>query len=114
MSLSQTVITGVAGFVGSHLAHAFLQAGVEVIGLDNLERGSHHRIATLQAEPHFTFVQGDIRDATTVATVLSEDTVVFHEAALIDVNESLQHPSMNPSSTQLGTIRPMLQGSKPS
>lgn len=93
MALSNAVITGVAGFVGSHLAHALLKAGVNVIGLDNLERGNHDRITYLQANSRFNFVEGDIQDTTTLRTILSEDTVVFHEAALIDVNESLQYPT---------------------
>jgi UDP-glucose 4-epimerase len=94
MTFSQAVITGVAGFVGSHLAHALLKAGVEVIGLDNLKRGRYQRIAPLQASPRFTFVEGDIQDPTTLKSIFSSDTVVFHEAALIDVNESLQHPAL--------------------
>lgn len=93
MSLTHAMVTGVAGFVGSHLAHALLRTGTPVIGVDNVERGSAHRIELLQAKPHFTFVQGDIRDATLLAKWLSSDTMVFHQAALIDVNESLQQPT---------------------
>jgi UDP-glucose 4-epimerase len=93
MSLSHAVVTGVAGFVGSHLAHALLTDGVQVIGLDNLEQGSRSRLEAFQSMPHFTFVQGDIRDTSTLVTLLSSETVVFHEAALIDVNESLQQPT---------------------
>ncbi len=92
MSFSHAVITGVAGFVGSHLAQKLLAADVNVLGLDNLERGSRHRIVTLNADSHFTFVKGDIQDPDILKTILSEDAVVFHEAALIDVNESLQQP----------------------
>lgn len=93
MSFSHAVITGVAGFVGSHLARILLASGVDVLGLDNLERGSRQRIESITADAHFTFVKGDIQDTKTVKTILSEDAVVFHEAALIDVNESLQHPT---------------------
>jgi UDP-glucose 4-epimerase len=92
MSVSHAVITGVAGFVGSHLAQTLLSMNVTVIGLDNLERGSRHRITTLQTAPHFTFIKGDIRDETILDNALSDETVVFHEAALIDVNESLTYP----------------------
>ena len=93
MSFSRAVITGVAGFVGSHLAHKLLVNGVDVLGLDNLERGSRHRIESIIADARFTFVKGDIQDTKTLTTILSEDAVVFHEAALIDVNESLQQPT---------------------
>jgi UDP-glucose 4-epimerase len=93
MAISHAVITGVAGFVGSHLAHKLLAAGVNVLGLDNLERGSRHRIVSFNADAHFTFVKGDIQDTKTMKTILSNDAVVFHEAALIDVNESLQQPT---------------------
>ena len=92
MSVSHAVITGVAGFVGSHLAQTLLNTNVTVIGVDNLERGSLRRITTLQTVPHFTFIKGDIRDETILDHALSEETVVFHEAALIDVNESLTYP----------------------
>jgi len=93
MLLSRAIITGVAGFVGSHLAHALLKAGVEVIGLDNLERGSRQRITPLQVYSRFSFIEGDIRDIMTMRAILSTNAVIFHEAALIDVNESLRHPA---------------------
>ena len=93
MSFSHAVITGVAGFVGSHLAHALLKAGVDVIGLDNLERGNRQRITPLRAHPRFSFVKANIHDSMTMRAILSNDPVVFHEAALIDVNESVQHPT---------------------
>ncbi len=56
------VLTGVAGFLGSHLAERLLREGHQVLGLDNFLTGSRANVAALQAYPGFTFVQHDVED----------------------------------------------------
>lgn len=56
------LITGVAGFIGSHLAQKFLAQGLQVIGIDNLCRGSLRNIAQIQFNPKFTFCNADLSD----------------------------------------------------
>ena len=58
----RTLVTGGAGFIGSHLCDALLQRGDQVICLDNLFSGSMRNIRPLMNHPNFTFVEGDVRD----------------------------------------------------
>jgi len=58
--MERVLITGAAGFLGSHLSDKFLQEGFEVIGMDNLLTGSIQNIAHLLSHPHFTFVEHDV------------------------------------------------------
>ena len=94
MDFRRVLVTGVAGFVGSHLAKTLVQQGFQVIGLDNLSRGRLETVQALQHENNFTFVKGDILDTTLLEELLRETRLVFHEAALIDVQESLANPAL--------------------
>jgi dTDP-L-rhamnose 4-epimerase len=85
------LITGGAGFVGSHLADALAAAGHQVTLFDNLEPQVHgpdgQRPAYL--DPAHRLVVGDIRDATAIAPLLRDADVVFHLAAMVGVGQSM-------------------------
>lgn len=92
------LVTGAAGFIGSHLVEALLHAGQTVTGLDNFSTG-HRRnldevIAGLPdgAAARFTFVEGDIRDPATCARVCAGTDIVLHQAALGSVPRSIADP----------------------
>lgn len=81
----KALITGGAGFIGSHLAERLLENGDEVIVIDNLSTG---RLANLESFRHHAgmqFVKGDIRDASLVQLLVSKCDVVFHLAAAVGV-----------------------------
>ena len=59
-NVRKVLIAGGAGFVGSHLAKAFLDKGDAVVSVDNLSTGRLENIAQLQADPHFTHINADI------------------------------------------------------
>lgn len=59
------LIAGVAGFIGSHLADAYLREGVAVVGIDNLSTSTGENIAHLQQEPRFRFLQADLCEGIT-------------------------------------------------
>src|SRR4051812_22787502 len=80
---AQFLITGGAGFVGSHIADALLAAGAKrVIALDNLIRGNLNNIAAAEKTGRFELVQGDVRDRALVSSLARGCDYVFHQAAL--------------------------------
>ncbi len=83
------LITGGAGFVGSHLADALLAAGHHVRIFDNLTGQVHlHGIPEYLAEDA-EFIQGDVRDSAAVRRALAGIEVVFHMAAAVGVGQSM-------------------------
>lgn len=85
----KVVITGGAGFIGSHLAEHWLQADAQVHVLDNLRSG---RPENLAAFPDVVFHEHSITDRDIVFDVLQGATYVFHLAAMISVPESMDKP----------------------
>lgn len=82
------LVTGAAGFIGSHLCQELVASGHTVRGLDNFRSGSRQNLNNLDLE----FVEADIRDGTTVREALADIDAVFHMAAFISVPESVENP----------------------
>jgi UDP-glucose 4-epimerase len=95
----RAVVTGGAGFIGSHVVEALLARGDEVHVLDNLSRGKRERVAA-GAELHV----GDIRDPDAVFGAVRPEAV-FHLAAQADVRLSVEHPEVDADVNVLGTVR---------
>jgi dTDP-L-rhamnose 4-epimerase len=87
----RVLITGGAGFVGSHLADALAAAGHEVVLFDNLEPQVHGEGLSRPAylDPAHTLVRGDVRDADTLGPLVRTADVVFHLAAMVGVGQSM-------------------------
>jgi UDP-glucose 4-epimerase len=83
--MKKYVITGGAGFIGSHIAEHLSKEGHQVTILDSLRTGFEHNLNGLNVD----FVQGDIRDEDLVNEVVSGASGIFHLAALVSVPESL-------------------------
>ncbi len=81
----RALVTGGAGFIGSHLAERLLENGNQVLVLDNLSTGSLDNIKGFSQKPGFEFVEGDICDARTVERLVKRSDVVFHLAAAVGV-----------------------------
>ncbi len=88
----RALITGGAGFIGSHLADALIARGDSVIVLDDLSTGRRENGAHLQDHPEYTFHLGTILDAAHVQAVMSECDVVFHLAAAVGVKHVIDNP----------------------
>jgi len=88
----RVLITGGAGFVGSHLCEAFLDRGDDVFVLDNLSTGSFGNIAHLKGKPGFDYVIGDVEDEPLMAEHIDRADVVFHLAAAVGVKLIVERP----------------------
>ncbi len=93
------LITGAAGFIGSHLAEQLLQAGHAVLGLDNFHpfypaTTKRRNLAVLEQYPAFRFVEADIRDRAAVRNIFEQQSLsaVVHLAALAGVRPSIESP----------------------
>lgn len=89
------LITGGAGFIGSHIAEHLLQGKHQARVLDNFTTGKRENLAFAAENPNLEIIDGDIRDAGTVASAMSGVDGVFHEAALVSVPESVEQPGLS-------------------
>jgi UDP-glucose 4-epimerase len=92
MESLKILVTGGAGFIGSHLVKALVKAGHQVRVLDNLSTGSIENLADVLNA--IEFVRGDVRDYGTVEYAVGGVDAVVHLAALIDVAESVEKPDL--------------------
>lgn len=90
--MRKILVTGGAGFIGSNLCERLLADGDQVVCLDNFATGHKHNIEPFMANPRFTLIEGDIRDANTCAQACQGMEYVLHEAALGSVPRSIKDP----------------------
>jgi UDP-N-acetylglucosamine 4-epimerase len=89
---SKVLVTGVAGFIGSNLATDLLANGNQVVGLDSFITGKKQNLESFNADPNFTFIEGDIRSKETCDHACSGIDYVLHQAALGSVPRSIEDP----------------------
>jgi len=98
------LITGGAGFIGSHLADTLLASGYRVRALDNLTEQVHEgRARPSYLSSEVDLVVGDVRDATAVGRALEGADAVVHLAARVGVGQSMYEPAEYTSTNELGT-----------
>ncbi len=97
------LVTGGAGFIGSHLVDALVDAGCLVRVIDNFRNGKRENLAPALATGKVTLIEGDIIDPAACAHALQGATVVFHLACL-GVRHSLHDPLENHQVNALGTL----------
>ena len=88
----KALITGGAGFIGSHLAERLLKDGHQVVVVDNLSTGSLKNIESLKKRPKFDFVKGDICNTELMVRLVEQSEVVFHLAAAVGVKLVAERP----------------------
>lgn len=92
------LITGVAGFIGSHLLEKLLKLNQQVTGLDNFLTGFRHNLTAVKSVvsenqwDNFKFIEGDIRDLETCKEACKDIDCVLHQAALGSVPRSIENP----------------------
>jgi UDP-N-acetylglucosamine 4-epimerase len=93
------LVTGAAGFIGSHLVEKLLDLGQDVVGLDDFSTGNRANLSDVlgrrrrpDAPPAFRFIEGDIRDKEVCLAAARGADVVLHQAALASVPRSMKDP----------------------
>ncbi len=88
----RALITGGAGFIGSHLADAWLGLGHDVLVLDNLSTGSFDNIAHLKGRPGFEYFVDSVTNEPLLAELVDRSDVIFHFAAAVGVKLIVEQP----------------------
>lgn len=102
MTAERILVTGGAGFIGSHLVEALLESGYSVRVLDDLSSG---KLSNLPIDRcHLTLVVGDVADAPTVERAMKDCSAVVHLAAVASVQASVDDPIATHQSNFVGTL----------
>jgi nucleoside-diphosphate-sugar epimerase len=100
--MSTYLVTGGAGFIGSHLAETLVTEGHDVRVIDNLSTGKRENMQAF--ETGITYIEGDIRDMDTVERAVDGVEYVLHQAALASVPRSIEDPVSSNQVNVLGTL----------
>lgn len=105
----KALVTGGSGFIGSNVSKMLLSKGVEVVVYDNLSSGYHENIKNLPVE----FIKGDVLDRDSIKSACKGVDVVFHLAASVGRQRSIDHPQLDSEINLIGTIN-VLEGMRAS
>ncbi len=100
--VKRALVTGGAGFIGSHLAEALVADGLDVTILDNLSTGSLDNLRAIK--DRVLFCRGDIRDTDVLASAIEGTDAVFHLAAMVSVPRSVEDPVASAMINDIGTL----------
>ncbi|MFC2019167.1 SDR family oxidoreductase [Chloroflexota bacterium] len=98
------LVTGGAGFIGSHLVSKLLSKGHQVIVIDNFSTGRRDNLAHYDKSPTLSIIEADIADFNSIHTYFQEVNWVFHVAGLADIVPSIQQPMNYHHANVNGTI----------
>jgi UDP-glucose 4-epimerase len=100
--IKHALVTGGAGFIGSHLVDALIALGSRVTVIDNLSTGRKENLQ--EAGPGLDFQEGDIRDRDLLKKLMDGVDVVFHQAAVVSVPLSVAQPLASAEINEMGTL----------
>lgn len=106
--MEKVVVTGGAGFIGSHLAEELSKRGYKVTILDNLFTGKRENVEPLLKEGKVEFIQGSITDSPLLYELFQDVSYVFHEAAIPSVPRSVENPQASHEANITGTLNVLL------
>jgi len=104
LSGRRVVVTGGAGFIGSHLVDALAKEARSVVVVDNLSTGSLSNLSNVRHNPGVVFISGSILDTRLLSTAIAENDIIFHMAAIPSVARSLQDPLASDEVNVHGTL----------
>jgi UDP-glucose 4-epimerase len=105
-------VTGAAGFIGSNLVDRLLEAGMEVVGWDNLSTGQEEFLRDARTSEKFRFIRGDNLDQQALTGAMAGCDFVFHLAANADVRFGLEHPERDLQQNTIATFN-VLEAMRP-
>ncbi|RMF39577.1 MAG: SDR family oxidoreductase [Planctomycetota bacterium] len=108
--MANVLVTGGAGFIGSHIVTALVHRGDRVTVLDNLSTGFEHNLSHVRDD--IELVVGDVADAATVARAMQGVELVFHQAALASVPLSIEKPLETHQACVTGTLNVLHQAAR--
>lgn len=106
MALKRALVTGGAGFIGSHIVGRLLTEGYEVRVLDNFSSGKRENLADVAKDVEI--VEGDIRSEETTLRAAEGCEIIYHEAAIVSVPYSVEHPRETHDVNIRGTLNVLL------
>jgi dTDP-glucose 4,6-dehydratase len=101
---AKILVTGGAGFIGSHIVDELIEKSFDVTVIDNLDTGQLENIAHHKKSKDFHFIRGDIRNFDLLEETLKDIDAVFHEAALASVTLSVKNPILTNDTNVGGTL----------
>lgn len=102
--MKKVIVTGGAGFIGSHLVDKLLADGYSVVVIDNISTGNLDNISQHKGKNNFTFIKEDVSDLDKIKPYFKGVDVVFHLAALADIVPSIVNPANYYKSNVTGTM----------
>ncbi|MFX0133726.1 MAG: NAD-dependent epimerase/dehydratase family protein, partial [Candidatus Hodarchaeota archaeon] len=108
------LVSGGAGFIGSHLIDTLLKLNNQVTVIDNLSTGNLNNLNLASKSENFKFIKGDIRDFDLVKKNLNDIEILFHEAALGNVQMSIDDPFTTHDVNVNGTLNLLLAANQTS
>lgn len=112
LSGSRCLVTGGAGFIGSHITEQLLDAGASVLVLDNFSTGFDSNLAHLQSKPGLTVRDGDASNREVVSESVQGVDFVFHQAAMASVPRSMREPDLCHDWCATSTVNLLNESSK--
>jgi len=106
--MKRTIVTGGAGFIGSHLAEELVGRGYEVVILDDLSTGRMGNIGQLQKRDNVRFVSGSVTNLSLLQGLFQNVDYVFHQAAIPSVPRSIEDPQATHEVNTNGTLNVLL------
>ncbi|MBU0992210.1 MAG: SDR family oxidoreductase [Proteobacteria bacterium] len=103
LTFKKALVTGGAGFIGSNLVDAILENGINVSVIDNLSTGHLSNLSKVM--DRIAFIEGDIQDADILNDISKGCDVIFHQAAVVSVPQTVEHPVESSMVNDIGTLR---------
>jgi UDP-glucose 4-epimerase len=101
---SHVLVTGGAGFIGSHIVDRMIELGAKVKVLDDMSSGSIGNVSRWKDNPSFELINGDIRNPDIVKEAVRGISIVFHQAAKVSVPFSIENPTLVADVNAMGTV----------